>query len=352
MIKNNNFLNAEKFKEISDVIYAETIHANDFQKLSKSKVKNVWELFLEEHRSIKYKLLEFEIFKNSTIFCDTELINDLFLQLNKVDSNYDLNLITHESDEMINSSVFDKKPECIKKWYSINVATSDNQLFSLPMGLAGSYSKKNLHFDDFPDLNPSKFFNKSSVNMYINFQVNTNFKERAPLLKAFRNYDWVFIDSPSLDKAQYLKNLQEFAFVLCPWGNGVDNHRIWETLYAGSIPVVKYHQTFSHLESLPIYFVNNYREINKENLTSWYKNNDINKFNIEKLDFTWWEKEFSKSSVKNELITLNETEKESDLLKKKYTKKVLLRAKLNKIKTFERKVLKFFLYRFLLEKNL
>ena len=145
MIKNKNFLDAFKFKEISDVIYAETIPANDFQKLNKSKVKNVWELFLEEHRSIKYKLLEFKIYKNSTIFCDTELLNDLFLQLSKVDSNFDLNLITHQSDEMIDSMMFNKKPDCVKKWYSINVETHNKNLHPLPMGLAGSYSKKNLH---------------------------------------------------------------------------------------------------------------------------------------------------------------------------------------------------------------
>ena len=39
MIKNKNFLDAFKFKEISDVIYAETIPANDFQKLNVNTYK-------------------------------------------------------------------------------------------------------------------------------------------------------------------------------------------------------------------------------------------------------------------------------------------------------------------------
>jgi hypothetical protein len=30
-----------------------------------------------------------------------------------------------------------------------------------------------------------------------------------------------------------------FKFVACPRGNGTDTHRFWETLYRGSIPVVK-----------------------------------------------------------------------------------------------------------------
>ena len=29
-----------------------------------------------------------------------------------------------------------------------------------------------------------------------------------------------------------------YKFVVAPLGNGPDSHRIWETLYAGSIPII------------------------------------------------------------------------------------------------------------------
>lgn len=44
--------------------------------------------------------------------------------------------------------------------------------------------------------------------------------------------------SDRLSLREYTRNLHEYGFVLCPEGNGVDTHRVWETLYAGSTPVI------------------------------------------------------------------------------------------------------------------
>ena len=60
---------------------------------------------------------------------------------------------------------------------------------------------------------------------------------------------------------KYKHDLERFVFVLCPWGNGFDTHRIWETLYSGSIPVIKKHKTFEYLEGLPALFIDNYEDL-------------------------------------------------------------------------------------------
>ena len=39
-------------------------------------------------------------------------------------------------------------------------------------------------------------------------------------------------------RVNYLANLRKVNFVLCPEGNGLDTHRLWETLYMGGVPVV------------------------------------------------------------------------------------------------------------------
>jgi hypothetical protein len=39
-------------------------------------------------------------------------------------------------------------------------------------------------------------------------------------------------------RINYLANLRRLNFVLCPEGNGMDTHRLWETLYMGGVPVV------------------------------------------------------------------------------------------------------------------
>ena len=41
------------------------------------------------------------------------------------------------------------------------------------------------------------------------------------------------------DIEEYERDLLTSNFVLCPEGNGIDTHRVWEALYSGSIPIVR-----------------------------------------------------------------------------------------------------------------
>ena len=48
--------------------------------------------------------------------------------------------------------------------------------------------------------------------------------------------------------------------VVCPAGNGVDTHRLWETLYSGRIPitvVVGEYKIYELYKQLPIILLNN-----------------------------------------------------------------------------------------------
>ena len=67
---------------------------------------------------------------------------------------------------------------------------------------------------------------------------------------------------------------------MCPWGNGVDSHRIWETLFLGSIPIVKRHLTFNNLENLPIFFVDDFRDISEDNLKEYMNSIKDKKFSL------------------------------------------------------------------------
>ena len=47
------------------------------------------------------------------------------------------------------------------------------------------------------------------------------------------------IQEPNLTKKDYLDALTNYKYIFCPEGLGLDTHRFWETIYAGSIPVTK-----------------------------------------------------------------------------------------------------------------
>lgn len=54
------------------------------------------------------------------------------------------------------------------------------------------------------------------------------------------------------EPSQLARLSSEFKFIACPRGNGTDTHRFWETLYRGSVPVVKESRWSNSIKSLGI----------------------------------------------------------------------------------------------------
>ena len=69
---------------------------------------------------------------------------------------------------------------------------------------------------------------------------------------------------------EYENDLRISNFVLCPQGNGIDTHRIWESLYCGSIPIVEDHIGFDQFKNLPIMFVDDFYKISEKSLENFY----------------------------------------------------------------------------------
>ena len=95
--------------------------------------------------------------------------------------------------------------------------------------------------------------------------MNTNFNVRYKLLKKFQSKNWADVDTSKLSLDEYISKMNNYKYILCPWGNGIDTHRLWEVLlYIESIPVTKYHHTYDS-ERPTLLMFKNYDEINLEN---------------------------------------------------------------------------------------
>lgn len=73
------------------------------------------------------------------------------------------------------------------------------------------------------------------------FDTRTLVRERERCARALSRYKGAVFEDPdySLEgRRRYLASLRRHDFVACPEGNGVDTHRLWETLYMGGIPIV------------------------------------------------------------------------------------------------------------------
>jgi len=96
------------------------------------------------------------------------------------------------------------------------------------------------------------------------FNTHTAQKHREKVFQLFqtnKDTNFVSFDISAAGRIQYLRSIHSHDFVLCPRGNGRDTHRLWESLYLGSIPIVKSGDLPKKLlEKFPVWIVSNWAE--------------------------------------------------------------------------------------------
>jgi len=336
----NNIIQSSKFSALSDVIYSETVSMDDFSKIKSKYAEIIHKTNNENYKTVTYRLKKFRIAENDIIFCHLDSLPELFFQLKKITKLTNLILITNQTDQAIDISLYSQKPKCIKIWFSTNISFESNDLKPIPLGIANNYAKKNLSLESFNYILKTR---NKKISMYINFRESTNYKERSKLIRKFQNYDWVNISKANLENSDYHKDLTNNTFVLCPWGNGIDTHRFWEVLYSGSIPITKYHPTYMTADKLPVLFVESYSQINQNLLESFISKLDFTEQEYKELDMIYWKNKVFKYKTginTNEYVDLFETKEETQLFEKNYIKRINMAKNKKKIKYYTDKIYK------------
>lgn len=226
--------------------------------------------------------MDINILKNKDIiYSKTDFIYDLFEIIKNI--NIELKIITSESDIAITKHVFESKPSCVKKWFAVNVCYDHEDLIPIPLGISNGNCTITLKFSNIEETNEQK--NKL---LYINHRISTNSKDRSWIYDCFKTNNWCTVSQPNLSLDNYKKQLSQHHYMMCPRGNGVDTHRLWECLFMGVIPIVEKHITHKNIHDLPILFVNNFKEITEEFLISNLES--IKNKNKNKLNIYYWEK--------------------------------------------------------------
>lgn len=71
---------------------------------------------------------------------------------------------------------------------------------------------------------------------------------------------------------RYYFSIPNYKFVICPEGNGIDTHRLYETLIAGCIPIVERRpHVADKYKGCPILYTTDYSEINETYLREKYE---------------------------------------------------------------------------------
>jgi FkbM family methyltransferase len=167
------------------------------------------------------------------IFCFSHRIDKLSSVIHLFQN--DFILVTHNSDgeirkceDVVNILNCDK----LLKWFGQNICFDHEKLCFLPIGLANS---------QWPHGNLSAFHNtrfsstSKTNDVYFNFNISTNIIKRKPCYDILKNkLQWLATINPTENH----KRLSTFRFCICPDGNGMDTHRLWECLYLNVVPIV------------------------------------------------------------------------------------------------------------------
>ena len=237
---------------------------------------------LFNEKKIIYEELNIPFDNKKYIHIETELYErkDLLEKLKLFKNNFIL--ISHNSDYHFKEKyfyIFKEIPNLIKI-FSQNTEISNEKIIPLPIGLANSKWKHGdiFFFKNYIE-NNLKLKNK---HVYFNFNINTNLVERS-LCK--RKLNKLFKWENNIPFVDYIKKLSNYEFSICPPGNGVDCHRIWECLYMKVVPICKRSFLTEHFSKLfPIIILDDWNDLDISKLNY----DDYSWENYDKLDFEWW----------------------------------------------------------------
>jgi hypothetical protein len=180
------------------------------------------------------------------------------------------------------------------KLFCINRCTDSKNIFGIPLGITNDCDDSSIHkiYGNRQIMieTQDKTILKDNLS-YINFNIQNFPTERNIIYNILKNEKWVKfgkIDNTIEGRKKYLEEIKSSKFVFCPRGNGIDTHRLWETLYMGSIPIVRYENAHHLFTDLPILFIDDWNIINENFLEEKY-NEIVNKdWNMDKLTQSYW----------------------------------------------------------------
>lgn len=234
-------------------------------------------------------------------FCKTDYIYSLFQFLK--DREEPCIIITGNSDYSIVDKIANDAPGCVKRWYAQNNETSSNLLEAIPIGLENTtpcsisnygvvweHAKEKVEFIS----NLNSDLNQNGV--YCNFNTNTH-PERSHVLNICQEIDFInterYNDNLNSSFANYATELMKYEMVICPRGNGLDTHRLWETLYLQRIPIVKYEKNLKVFDELPIIFLESWEQLRDKDFI-YQRFNSVKENDRKMLNFSYWSDKIEK----------------------------------------------------------
>lgn len=216
------------------------------------------------------------------IFCYTHILlhncDSLIIILSNISTKF--NIFFHNSDQCFNIEHKNilQLPN-LQKIFTQNLSIEpEENIIPLPIGIANSmwrHGNLNIWSNVLSKINIDNKLNY----IYFNFNINTNISKRKIC------YDIVILKNipniPNTDYLNYLNILASYKFAICPEGNGIDTHRMWECIYLKVIPIcLKNTITTYYSNIFPLLLVNNWNDISNDITHTFFINAKWDNYNM------------------------------------------------------------------------
>lgn len=266
-----DWIQGYKFKTVADFVFTPSVrHRDDYE-----KSVNTFDISkLKEH---------------NVVYTHLFYVKQLFMVLDRIKGKT-FTVISHNGDNNMDEAYI--IPNNVICWWTMNVDMFNNKMQSIPIGVENDRWFTALCKKEKMEAKLSTPKQLRNL-VYMNHNVKTNPEKRTFLYSQFKRTDWVTSVAGCNGKGfdEYLDNVYNHMFVICPEGNGIDTHRTWEALYMNTIPIEVRNYNNQYYQDLPICFVNNWEELTEDFLKAEYIRIKSSDWNLQKLSFNYWKEQ-------------------------------------------------------------
>lgn len=219
----NNIITGEKIQELCDIYCGVPSDLTRNPRIASQTTKHLnLEQLVEEYDNPKL------------VFCYSNVLSLFMSKLEYFKNKFVL--VSHNEDTNVTEDYLPiANSDKVIAWFAQNPMIRHAKLHMLPIGIPNSQ----WHQGDMSVFMPC-YLNKpsdKSLDYYFYFSIGTNPAARTECKNEVESKGLLFQNK--VEHPTYLQLLSNYKLAICPDGNGVDSHRIWEALYFNTIPILK-----------------------------------------------------------------------------------------------------------------
>ena len=221
-----------------------------------SKERDWMTLFVDNIRLYKRDIKE--VIPEDKAYVDSLMETSDVLQLCNHFEGMKFIIFTNLEDTPIDEHI--RVPDNVLCVSAVNAVAYNDKVIPAPYGVQRRMNPADRRIEDLQEA--MKNIPDPTQLLYVNHN-DSSHQDRIGLKDMFRG--WATVQDTRIDYLNFLSNLSQHKFVLCPRGNAIDCHRNWEVLYMKRVPVMK---RYPYLEELfrdwPVLFVDKYTDITED----------------------------------------------------------------------------------------